>query len=283
MKIQSLKDTRFDTLAGAFQSAFGSYEVQISHDELRRMLRRRGFDAALSFAAFDDEGHIAAFTLNGIGTFGGRRTAYDTGTGTLPDYRGQGLATRIFEASLPRLRAAGIEQYLLEVLQHNDAAVSVYRRLGFEVSREFDYFRAENDRVRADSGEHAVRRIAVESPDAGDVAGFQDFAPSWQNDFEAVGRAADDFVALGVYDGERLVGYSIFEPAAGDIAQIAVARSHRRRGIGSSLLRSMVALNRAPGVKCLNTESSCESIARFMEASGIALAGRQFEMVRDTR
>jgi ribosomal protein S18 acetylase RimI-like enzyme len=79
--------------------------VQITPDELRTMLRRRGFDPALSFAAFD--GCIMGFTLNGTGTFGGVPTAYDTGTGTLPEYRGRGLATQIFETSLPHLRAAG--------------------------------------------------------------------------------------------------------------------------------------------------------------------------------
>ena len=122
MEIKSLAHTSFETLAESFGAAFAEYEVQISPDELRTMLRRRGFEPALSFAAFDDTGNIMGFTLNGIGTFAGVPTAYDTGTGTLPEYRGQGLATQIFETSLPHLRAAGIVQYLLEVLQHNTTA-----------------------------------------------------------------------------------------------------------------------------------------------------------------
>ncbi len=283
MEIKSLSHTSFETLAGAFGAAFAEYEVQITPDELRTMLRRRGFDSALSFAAFDDTGHIMGFTLNGFGTFGGVPTAYDTGTGTLPKNRGRGLATQIFEASLPHLQAAGVAQYLLEVLQHNTAAVSVYRRLGFEVSREFNYFRAAAGDVRVGSCAGCVYEIRQMEPAIlhGAAADFWNFEPSWQNSFEAVERASDDFVTLGAFDGERLVGYAIFEPAAGDITQIAVAKTHRRQGIGSALLGEILRYNRASGIKCINTEiGRDEALAHFLEAKNITLAGKQFEMIK---
>ncbi len=420
MEICSLAHTGFDELAAAFGAAFAGYEVRITADELRRMLRRRGFDPALSFAAFDSGGRIAGFTLNGVGTFGGGnahtgvRTAYDTGTGTLPEWRGRGLAGRVFEASLPHLRAAGVERYLLEVLQHNTAAVGLYRRLGFEVSREFNYFRAAAKdvcgrvqaeaggrtvtgrgggegrdgklqieagggmnkrrsaggpearteargglsfqpsagrsfglRAASDSGDFRLRatsdsgdfglRAANDSDDVGrsdcvadggglraasdsddvrlratsdsdggefDICrvelstvreaaqGFWDFAPSWQNGFEAVERAADDFVILGAYDAgcdqsgnspgsAKLFGYVIFEPAAGDITQIAVARTHRRRGIGSALLAEALRRNTSPTIKCVNTEAGRdEALAKLLKTHNIHPAGKQFEMIK---
>lgn len=58
------------------------------------------------------------------------------------------MATEVFKYSIPYLKETGIKQYLLEVLQHNTKAVSVYRNLGFEVIREFNYFMAENEEVR---------------------------------------------------------------------------------------------------------------------------------------
>ncbi len=283
MEIKSLVNTDFETLAKAFGMAFAQYEVQITNDELRTMLRRRGFNPALSFAAFDNTGRIAGFTLNGIGTFGGVPMAYDTGTGTLPEYRGRGLASQIFETSLPHLRTAGISQYLLEVLQHNTTAVSVYRRLEFEISREFNYFRAESSEVRVkDQVGNAYKIRQVESAALREIAPqFWDFNPSWQNCFEAIERALDDFVILGAFDGDRLVGYVIFEPTAGDITQISVAKTHRRQGIGSALLKGMLSQNRAPGVKCINTEVGCDTpIINFLQAAGIPLVGKQFEMIK---
>ncbi len=278
MEIKSLSGVEFDVLAEAFGAAFATYEVQISPKELRTMLRRRGFDPALSFAAFDSGGRVAGVTLNGIGAFDGVPTAYDTGTGTLPEHRGKGFATQIFEASLPHLRAAGVAQYLLEVLQHNTAAVSVYRRLGFEVSREFNYFRGQPSAIPS----VGMRVASVALAEIRGIAEkFWDFTPSWQNSFEAIERAPKDFITLGAFDGDRLVGYVIFEPAAGDITQIAVAESHRRQGIGSALLGEMLRQNRASGIKCINTEiGRDETLAGFLQALSIPLAGKQFEMIK---
>ncbi len=175
-------------------------------------------------------------------------------------------------------------QYLLEVLQHNTTAVSVYRRLGFEVSREFNYFRAAADEVR--TGKQRIDTYGIRHTEPAALRGtapeFWDFEPSWQNGFEAVERAPEDFITLGAFDGDRLTGYVIFEPEAGDITQIAVAKTHRRQGIGSALLGEMLGLNRAPGVKCINTEIGRDgSIAAFLEARGIPLAGKQFEMIKN--
>ena len=207
MEIKSLEKTDFDTLFRAFGRAFADYEVQLNAEQLRAMLTRRGFDPALSFAAFDGA-QIAAFTLNGIGNFNGVPTAYDTGTGTLKEYRGTGLGTEIFRHSMPHLRRAGVGQYLLEVLQYNTRAVSVYRNLGFETVREFNYF------------------------------------------CRATTEIAD----------RELAGYCVFEPASGDVAQIAVKRQYRRKGIAGLLLREMLRLNRNDSLKIINTDVSCDSM-----------------------
>ena len=271
MEIKSLEKTDFDTLFRAFGRAFADYEVQLNAEQLRAMLTRRGFDPALSFAAFDGA-QIAAFTLNGIGNFNGVPTAYDTGTGTLKEYRGTGLGTEIFRHSMPHLRRAGVGQYLLEGLQHNTRAVSVYRNLGFETVREFNYFCRANTEI-ADRGDtprlpHSVRRTDW------------DFTPSWQNSFESIGRAAGDFVSLGVFIEEELVGYCVFEPASGDVAQIAVKRQYRRKGIAGLLLREMLRLNRNDSLKIINTDVSCDSMTGFLQAKNIVPQGKQFEMIR---
>lgn len=278
MEIRPLTDTDFDTLAEAFARAFAGYDTQWNPEELRRMLRRRGFDPHLSFAAFDGD-RIAAFTLNGIGDFNGLRTAYDTGTATLPDYRAQGLATRIFEHSLPHLQAAGVRQYLLEVLRHNTKAISVYRKLGFETTREFDYFRQERPQLRLPVATPLDLRD-IDPTATAPFERFRDFRPSWQNDFASVTRGAEELVAFAAYVQEQPVGYCITEPASGDIAQIAVDPLFRRRGIGSGLLARAAEASRTGAVKVINTESRCPSIAGFLAARNIPRAGRQFEMVR---
>lgn len=281
MEINSLGKTNFDALFRAFDQAFADYEVQQNKVQFNALLKRRGFDPSLSFAAFEGD-EIVSFTCNGIGNFFGIPTAYDTGTGTLKDYRGQGLATRIFEHAIPYLKAAGICQYLLEVLQHNTGAVSVYRKLGFEVTREFNYFRQENLEIRNDlkiiNHPYSVQPVDVRQYDS--ISGFWDFKPSWQNSLESIARSPEDFISLGVFADDSLVGYCVFEPASGDITQLAVDKRYRRKGVASLLLQRMLESNRCESVKVINTDISCTSITGFLKAKNIAVRGRQFEMIR---
>jgi len=281
MQIKSLSHTDFNTIFKAFNQSFADYELQLNEIQLQTMLKRRGFNPDLSFAAFDN-GEIVSFTLTGIGNFSGIPTAYDTGTGTLKKYRGQGLATQIFEHSIPYLKEANIKQYLLEVLQHNTKAVSVYRNLGFETTREFNYFVQKNEEVdceiKTSEIPYPIHRIEIEKFDC--IPSFWDFYPSWQNSFESIGRASEDFVSFGVFDAEKLVGYCVFEPTSGDVTQIAVGKEYRRKGVGTLLLREVSKLNKNNNIKVINTDVLCDSITAFLKARNIEITGKQFEMVK---
>lgn len=281
MKIKSLKGISYDLLFEAFNEAFNDYELQLSKDELLTMLNRRGFVPGLSFGAFDGE-KLVAFTFNGIGKYNGVKTAYDTGTGTVKDYRGKGLATAIFEHSIPFLKEAGITQYLLEVLQHNIKAVSVYKNLGFKVSREFHYFVSkENEIIRDSKDLNIICQIRpIDLSYSNSMIEFWDFKPSWQNSFEPISRKKEDFIIVGAFINQQFTGYCIFEPHSGDITQIAVNKEYRRKGIASALLNKALLSITHDSVKVINTDIECESIAAFVQSKSIQLKGRQFEMIK---
>ncbi|MFA8434858.1 MAG: GNAT family N-acetyltransferase [Marinifilaceae bacterium] len=278
--VKSLKGISFDLIYEAFGQAFKDYEVQVNQEELRKMLRRRGFVPELSFAAFHGD-RIVSFTFNGIGVYQGRKTAYDTGSGTLKEYRGQGLATRIFQHSVPFLKEAGVEQYLLEVLQHNENAVSVYQKVGFQVSREFNYYVLKQEELQMSAkdmqGVYQIQPIDRAQREA--MSQFCDFDPSWQNSFDAINRQPEDFTIQGAFKEKELLGYCVFEPSSGDITQIAVHPNYRRKGIGTRLIREVVKLNQNDSLKIINTEVGCESMAKFWEAHSIQPSGKQFEMI----
>ena len=281
MEIRSLHNIGFDTLFKAFSQAFADYEVQVDKLQLQAMLTRRGYLPKLSFGAFDED-ELVALTLNGIGFFGDIPTAYDTGTGTLAAYHGQGLVTKIFEHSIPYLREADIRQYLLEVLQHNTKAVSVYRNLGFEVSREFNYFIQANEKVNGVmiKPPHSCSIQEVDVVTCQSTSGFSDFQPSWQNSFESIERTTEAFLCFGAFVENRLMGYCIFEPASGDVTQLVVAPTHRRMGIGTTLLHKALSRNKYATVKVINTDTACVDITNFLKARNIELRGQQFEMIK---
>ena len=280
MEIRSLANTDFDTLSRAFGLAFANYDIQISSLQLKAMFKRRGYNPELSFAMFDG-GEIVSFLFNGTGDFNGTPTAYDTGTGTLPDYRGKGLSSKVFEYAVPILREANIKQYLLEVLQHNASAVSVYRNAGFETAREFNYFIQKNEEINNQiktSAGYSIKQIDIEK--CGSISELWDFYPSWQNSLESIKRAADGFICLGAFKEEELLGYCVFEPVSGDLTQIAVDKKHRRKGIASLLLGETIKLNRNDSIKIINTDISCESITGFLKSKNIEIKGKQFEMTK---
>ncbi|MCL2727066.1 MAG: GNAT family N-acetyltransferase [Bacteroidales bacterium] len=281
MEIKSLKNTSFETIFKAFGQAFADYDIQLNVHELQAMWKRRGFDPNLSFAAFENE-DIVSFTLNGVGNFNGIKMAYDTGTGTLKEHRGKGLATKIFEYSIPYLKEANINHYLLEVLQHNTKAVSVYQNIGFEVTRELNYFVWKNEEVdyqiKNVDTRCLIEKIEIEKHPS--VSAFWDFYPSWQNSFESIQRAKEGFLSLGAFVDKKLVGYCVFEPESGDVTQIAVDKPYRRNGVASLLLEKVSKFSRVSKMKLINTDTSCDSIVSFLKAKNIEILGKQFEMIK---
>ncbi len=281
MEIKCLENIEFDTLFRGFEDAFSDYEIHFDKEEVRSMLSRRGYEPRLSFAAFD-EGRIVAFTLNGTGVFNGIPTAYDTGTGTLKKYRGQGIAVRIFRHSMPFLREAGIRQYLLEVLQNNQKAIKVYRGMNFETVREFDCFRqniaaiANLDTAADDAG---IRIEPVDTNAIRSAQSFCDFHPSWQNTIESIERGRPGLTCIGATGSGGLAGYCVFDRKTGDLTQIAVDREYRRKGIASLLLRKAVSMMTTDFIKVLNIPSDDAGLHRFLADKNITLMNRQFEML----
>jgi ribosomal protein S18 acetylase RimI-like enzyme len=278
--IKSLENSSFDDIFEAFKEAFKDYEVQVNRTELETMLNRRGFNPNLSFAAFDND-KIVSFTLNGIGNFNDIKTAYDTGSGTIEAYRSKGLATRIFNHSIPHLKQAGVKQYLLEVLQHNEKAVSIYKKVGFETTREFNYFVKLNESLNLNEYkiDSSYNIDIISKYDDKILNKFCDFTPSWQNSFESIMRKIEDFKIIIASHDNHIVGYCITDPKTGDITQIAVNKEYRRKGIGSTLFSKAIELNKFGSVKIVNTDIDCNSINGFLKYHGIEPNGKQFEMI----
>lgn len=281
MEIRNLEGIDFDTLFDAFERAFSDYDIHFEKEEVRSMLQRRGFAPHLSFAAFDN-GNIVAFTFNGIGVFNGISTAYDTGTGTVKEYRGQGIAGKIFSYSIPFLKDAGVSQYLLEVLHDNHMAISVYQRMNFDRTRMFDCFRQSIALISNPIDQDNVSVCQIMPVDSDFIVESQrncDCTPSWQNSIESIIRGNSNLVFLGAFVGGQPVGHCVFDPGTGDLTQIAVATNYRRRGIASALLSEAISQMKTDFVKVLNIDADDHAMHAFLKSKNIPLASKQYEMM----
>lgn len=279
--IRSLEQITLEELYLAFNEAFKDYPRKWTQEEFVSMILRRSFVAELSFGALEDE-KLVSFTLNGIAQFNDIKTAYDTATGTIAEFQGKGLATQIFEAAAPVLKAAGCEQYLLEVLTTNDKAISVYKKIGFKAIRQINYHVTEIKDLKLEHRSHLpgleLKDISLES-----ISGLTmwfDIQPSWQNNFTALSNAPQNFKIVGAFVNSNIAGYGVIEMATGDISQLAVDKGFRRKGIASALLVELIKHNKSTNVRFINVENNYAPAADFLASKNIRILGSQFEMIK---
>lgn len=285
-----------------FLAAFADYAIRkrVALGELERLMVRRGVWYELSVGAFDG-GEMVAVMATGLGTWQGKKTAYDVFTGVTPPYRGQGIAGGLFEHCRPALARQGARQLLLEVIQDNEPAVKAYRRTGFEVTRELICFelppqgraalaasasRAASAPGAANaSGAAEVEIHPFTLPDEGAFRDAWSWEPSWQNSLDSLERSLDEVLYFGAFEadgsgGGVMVGYAAVEPATGDLAQLAVVPSHRRRGIGTRLLAAAAAVVSGEAtLRMINVDGEAHPDLAFYPARGAREFTRQYEMV----
>lgn len=282
MNYRFLTNADFDALHRCYNDAFSDYAVdmQTSKTQLEQMLVHNGVRLELSVGAFDKD-EMIAFTVNGYNLWQGKLTAYDSGTGVVPKYRGKKISTELFSFAFPKLKENGIHQYLLEVISSNEPAVNLYRKLGFEETRRLAVFKLNFtlERPENESG-NKVQIRALHKKDWRLLQSFWDGYPSWQNSVESIERSVYKKIFLGAYLENKCIGYGIASQT-GSILQLAVTKNHRRKGIGSriaAVLQSKVAERTL--LKMNNIDHSLKGMHFFCEANGFERVLDQHEMLK---
>lgn len=266
-------ETDQEALHEALCMAFSDYllPMQPTAEQFRFMLRQRGFDPALTWLAKSD-GRIVGFWIMASNDKGAPQVAYTIATGTVPEYRGRGLAGKVFERMLANHKLKGVEKLELEVIDENISARKAYGKLGFEPERGVVCFALPTGpggfSEPAPDGISPLPLKVIETarPD------LWDWSPTWQNSFEALSRIEDEVEIRGIYDGDILQGYGAVIRPTTKLAQLAVHRDFRRKGIGSRILAALMAGPGAGGLQVINADARDEGFTAFMEKSG-GLAG----------
>ena len=264
--------------------AFADYAMDASgtkEDTMLLRMSKNSVDLDASPGAYDGD-RLVGFTLIGIDELDGDLTAYDAGTGIIPDFRGQGLAKHMFNHALSKLEARGVKRCLLEVLQRNKSAIKAYQKSGFKITREFRCFVAETERLRklpSNAG------IDVRLTDAAAFEGLipeAEWIPSFENRFTAHLAIPDHVTFFGAYDGDECVGAIAYCQALNWLLSLLVRRSHRLRGVGRSLLKHLATM--MPGtvakLAAVNVDGQDTGMQTFFEAVGFSPLIDQYEMSR---
>lgn len=285
-QFRTLETVALEDLHATFLEAFSDYLVRMDVPlwKFETMARRRGMVPEMSVGAFAED-RLVGFLFNGVRRWGGRMTAYDTGTGVVPDFRKRGATTGMFAHTLRILRERDIEQYLLEVIKENDPAGDLYRKQGFEAVRSLNCYLAPVDTIDGGPTPEGVDLVEMPVDALGweRLRAFWDFEPSWQNSVDSVMAVPETLQAVTAVDGSKVVGYGIVEPRTGDVAQLAVAPDRRGDGIGRALVGRLAELTDVENLVALNLDEDSKAANAFVEAVGFQPYIAQYEMVLQLR
>jgi ribosomal protein S18 acetylase RimI-like enzyme len=275
-----LDDSYFEELYRAFLRGFSDYVMpfDLTEVQFRNHVVLNAVEIASSAGWFED-GKLVGFTLNGFGTWLGKPTVYDAGTGIFPEYRRRGISTEMFAMMLPEFRRRGYQQYLLEVITDNYKAIGLYEKLGFETTRTLSLLEF-NGKLLGREMPAGIELRDIEEPDWRELTTFWDGKPSWQNTTEAMDRSRAKKRIIGAFSGRRCVGYIIFSANVGRVAQLAVDPKYRRQGIASMLLYAMAAETETGlPLQVLNIDRSIDEAMQFFKSHGFSEKLRQHEML----
>lgn len=144
MEIKKLDVITQEEVITCLLTAFSNYFVVLPDDVNYWKARYRAaqIDWNLSFGMFDGD-KLVGFIINGIDEHEGKRTAYNSGTGVLPEYRGRAIVDQLYDHALSEFQKSGIEKCLLEVICENERALKVYQRIGFKSRRKLFSYKGE--------------------------------------------------------------------------------------------------------------------------------------------
>lgn len=269
-------------LREAFLKAFADYVVpiQLSEEQLKDKMEREGILPGFSVAAYVGD-EMAGFILTGLGEWQGKPTAYNAGTGVVPQYRGHRLTQRLYDFLLPKLRESGIEQCLLEVIQENVPALKSYQAMGFSVTRSLNCYRTKKqDLLLVVEPPENITVAPATRPDWKTYSCFWEVQPTWQNDINSLKRSKGQTQVLEARNHlQEIVGYIAFFTKNGAVAQLAVEEQWRGKGIGAALLREAVQLIEAPALMFINIETTAQQTISFLERRNFKQILRQHEML----
>ncbi len=134
----TLENVSNEILFKAFMKSFQGFRIttETTYESFSEMLAERNYDPKISIGAFDTEsGELVSYVLNSI-LEKDVKTAYDILTGTIPDYRRQGISRTIFKKAKTLLHQNEVKLYTTEVLKSNPDALALYLSVGFSIKDE---------------------------------------------------------------------------------------------------------------------------------------------------
>ena len=279
LDIRFLKKQDLDEMYSAFLQAFSNYSVPFNLNKVefkKKFVEKLNINFRLSVGAFFMD-QMVGFIFTSISKYEGKKSAYNGGTGVVPEFRGQKITSRLYDLLIPELKACLVKQCVLEVLTDNKRAIQTYEAIGFKKAKFYHCFR-----MMIPSVSNANRNIEIhlqKKPDWKSYLKFFDHLPSFLDTESMINQnMANEKIIEARIEG-KLVGYAIYQPGPGRISHIAVDREHRRTGIGTTLINYIYNNSKNKSLILINVNKEANGVKNFFSKLGFENQLDQYEMI----
>lgn len=285
-----LTECTFAEAVHIWNRSFEGYVVNMTKtaDSFTARLGLEGLSPELSLVAYVGD-TPAGIVLNGVKTVGGKKVAWNGGTGVATAFRGQGIGKALMEAAMALYRREKVGIATLEVFATNETAVSLYKRVGYEIVDRL-LFLEHRGRLAADSfpvTENGNYRAIEGSAQAVRTLPFYRYVVPWQT--QSANIRDGQSLVVQTAAGEAL-GYALYKRVyddEGQLTSILLYQCQLREDVAEPEIVINVMLRKVftPFEKAckrttFNFLAGNEAVVRQLEVAGFTLAATQWFMVK---
>lgn len=237
----------------------------------RNRLKISRVDLQFSFGCFDG-GRLVGFMLIAIDQHEGLKTAYNGGTGVIPEYRGRKIVDQLYEFAIPLFKKIGIERCTLEVIEQNDRAIKVYERIGFEKTKFLRCFKGSPDQSNKEVQLKEIGLAEISHPDIQDSQ-----MPAWDHTIGALHLAGDIYKIFEVINSnEEKSGFFVINPENGYMPQAGLFPGITGVENWNALMHGITRISSS--IKMNNVDDRRKELLSTLESAGLDNFINQFEM-----
>lgn len=268
MKVTHLGHTDFNVIMECFLSSFEGYFVKMPTDYnyYRQRWKAAKVRYDLSYGMFDDD-KLVGFIIHAVDERENHLIAFNTGTGVIPEYRGQKIVKSIYDYAIPDLIQNGITKSVLEVIIENHKAIKAYKGVGFKIRKTFKCF----------SGELSVSEESIEIYEVSfDNISWKQMPNqdtySW--DFNNRSLRGGNFKYYNVFHNGIVESFFSINIENNTINQLEVLNT--KNGNWKRLFFAVQSISKQ--VRIINVDDTLEEKLSAIEKSGLKNTVNQYEM-----
>jgi ribosomal protein S18 acetylase RimI-like enzyme len=268
-------------MRNVFNKAFEDYLIPIilsESDFKRKLIEKTKLNFKYSVGCYDSR-KLVGFLFHTIDQYQMKKTAYNGGTGVIPEYRGNNLTCQMYQHVIPKLIKKGVENCILEVISNNKPAIRSYEKIGFKKSKFYHCLKLDAESSYLKSIPHGkfTGRVPVK-PKWEVYETFRDYDTSFLDTFHMLKKNLTFESVLEAYAEDQLAGYIIYNKKMGRVGNIGVHKKFRGRGIGTFLVRRMHSDCRKKPLYILNVNERSYNLLNFFLRLGFKNDIDQFEL-----